>query len=284
MSEIDLKLYHYLVDHSADITNEWLGKREKKKGSVYSADADRSTEELLQRQNRLTNLTVASVLLDEQETFKKQKEKWALEVAESRAASGTPIYEVQSALRSGRQVYWECIKQFTEENESEITSKDLLKWGNVIHLAFDELNVKFSEIYFQIMTSRLSAQQNLIEELGTPLIPITASKAILPLVGDIDTQRAKNVLERIPEKCAEAGISHLFIDLSGVSIVDTMVAHQLFQIIQVLSLLGIKSTMTGIRPEIAQTAVQLGIDFSEIDSFSSLQQAFGKHFAAGLGE
>ncbi|GLY12304.1 STAS domain-containing protein [Pseudobacillus badius] len=277
MRSIDSQLYKYLIDHLTVITDEWLAAREKKSGSVYSADADQSIEQLLRKQNRLTNLTVASSLLEEQDTFEKQKKQWALEVAESRVASNTPIHEVQDALRAAREAYWHFVEKFVKLNKSKVTHEDILKWGVVIHKAFDELNIKFSEMYFDIMMSRLSAQQSLIEELGSPVIPITSSKGILPLVGDIDTMRAKSILEQIPKKCVEAGISHLFIDLSGVSIIDTMVAQQIFQIIQVLNLLGIKSTMTGIRPEIAQTAVQLGIDFSEIESFSSLQQILGKY-------
>lgn len=277
MKTIDSQLYKYLIDHSTVITEEWLAAREKKSGSVYSADADQSIEQLLRKQNQLTNLTVASSLLEEQGTFEKQKKQWALEVAESRVASNTPIHEVQDALRAAREAYWHFVEKFVKLNKSKVTHEDILKWGVVIHKAFDELNIKFSEMYFDIMMNRLSAQQSLIEELGSPVIPITSSKGILPLVGDIDTMRAKSILEQIPKKCVEAGISHLFIDLSGVSIIDTMVAQQIFQIIQVLNLLGIKSTMTGIRPEIAQTAVQLGIDFSEIESFSSLQQILGKY-------
>ncbi|KIL72453.1 STAS domain-containing protein [Bacillus badius] len=277
MKTIDSQLYKYLIDHSTVITEEWLAAREKKSGSVYSADADQSIEQLLRKQNQLTNLTVASSLLEEQDTFEKQKKQWALEVAESRVASNTPIHEVQDALRAAREAYWHFVEKFVKLNKSKVTHEDILKWGVVIHKAFDELNIKFSEMYFDIMMNRLSAQQSLIEELGSPVIPITSSKGILPLVGDIDTMRAKSILEQIPKKCVEAGISHLFIDLSGVSIIDTMVAQQIFQIIQVLNLLGIKSTMTGIRPEIAQTAVQLGIDFSEIESFSSLQQILGKY-------
>ena len=284
MSKIDSQLYNYLVDNSTAITDEWLAMREEKKGSVYSADADQMVEKLLRQQNQLTNLTVASILLEDKETFTKQKEQWAREVAESRVSSSTPIHEVQVALNSGRKVYWSFIERFVELNKSEVTYEDILKWGIIIHSAFDELNITFSEMYFDIMMSRLSAQQSLIEELGSPVIPITASTGILPLVGDIDTLRAKNILEQIPKKCVKAGITHLFIDLSGVSIIDTMVAHQIFQIIQVLDLLGIKSTMTGIRPEIAQTAVQLGINFSGIDSFSSLQQILGKHSFKELDE
>ncbi|WP_269757956.1 STAS domain-containing protein [Thalassobacillus sp. C254] len=68
-------------------------------------------------------------------------------------------------------------------------------------------------------------------------------------------------------------ITHLFIDLSGVAEIDTMVAHQISHLLKALSLLGIESTLSGIRPEIAQTAVQLNISFDKVEIKSSLSHA-----------
>lgn len=74
----------------------------------------------------------------------------------------------------------------------------------------------------------------------------------------------------------EAGrlkLKHLVLDLSGVLIVDTMVAQQIFNVLDALKLLGVNSIITGIRPEIAQTVVSLGIDFSQQVTRANLQQA-----------
>ncbi|MDF4189845.1 RsbT co-antagonist RsbRB, partial [Ligilactobacillus salivarius] len=77
--------------------------------------------------------------------------------------------------------------------------------------------------------------------------------------------------------CAKRRVEHLLIDLSGVVVVDTMVAHQIFKLIEALNLIGVRSTLSGIRPEIAQTAVQLGIDFSNITIKTNLAQALNYH-------
>ncbi|MER2237059.1 MAG: STAS domain-containing protein, partial [Psychrobacillus sp.] len=71
----------------------------------------------------------------------------------------------------------------------------------------------------------------------------------------------------------ELGLDKLFIDISGVSIIDTMVANELYKFMEVLSLLGIRPYISGIRPEVAHTSVQLGLDFGKISTFSSLKQA-----------
>ncbi|MFP3729131.1 STAS domain-containing protein, partial [Priestia filamentosa] len=121
--------------------------------------------------------------------------------------------------------------------------------------------------------SRLKAQQEMINELSSPIISLTKHVALLPLVGDIDTARAKFILDSTLTQCTEREIHHLLVDLSGVVMIDTMVAQQLFQLIETLNLIGVTSTFSGIRPEIAQTAVQLGINFNRVSIVSTLEQA-----------
>jgi rsbT co-antagonist protein RsbR len=97
------------------------------------------------------------------------------------------------------------------------------------------------------------------------------------LIGDIDTIRANCILESTLKQSIELGLQSLIIDLSGVPVMDKMVANQIFNLIASLRLIGIAATLTGIRPEVAQTAVQLGIDFKETPTFGSLKQAIKTH-------
>lgn len=279
MSAMDMQLYDYLMNNLVAISDEWLSQRVEKKGSIYSTDAGESAEILLREQNRLTNLTVASILLNDKEAFETNKRNWALVIAESRVSSDTPIYEVLDALSKVRGTYWGFVERFVLLKGNEVTQEDLLKWGISIHLAFDELNIHFSQMYDQVFNRKLSIQQSLIEALSLPIIKLNTSIGVLPLIGGIDIMRGKGFLESIPIKCVEMDISHLFIDLSGVIIIDTMVSQQFYSIIKILDLLGIHTTLTGIRPEIAQTAVQLGVDFAHIDTYSSLHLALEKSFA-----
>lgn len=265
-------LYDYIQENSKNITDMWLSLRDKQKGSIYSADADPAYEKLLREQNTFTNRTVSAALLDE-DTFKENMEEWAITVAESRVDSNTPIFQVLEALSNVRETYWHFVEKFIKENQSEVTANDVLKWSTIINKAFDQLINKFSERYYELTTRRLVAQQSLINELGTPVIPVKDDTAVLPLIGNIDTERARILLEEIPKKCAKENIEHLFIDLSGVAIIDTMVAHQIFSLTTALQLLGVKSTISGISPEVAQTSIQLGLDFTGINTYGTLKQA-----------
>ncbi|MBX9975489.1 STAS domain-containing protein [Cytobacillus firmus] len=265
-------LYDYIQENSKNITDMWLSLRDKQKGSIYSADADPAYEKLLREQNTFTNRTVSAALIDE-ETFKKNMEEWAITVAESRVDSNTPIFQVLEALSNVRETYWHFVEKFINENQSDVTADDVLKWSTIINKAFDKLINKFSEKYYELTTNRLVAQQSLINELGTPVIPVKDHTAVLPLIGNIDTERARILLEEIPKKCAKEDVEHLFIDLSGVAIIDTMVAHQIFSLTAALKLLGVKSTISGISPEVAQTSIQLGLDFTGINTYGTLKQA-----------
>ncbi|MDF2038101.1 STAS domain-containing protein [Cytobacillus oceanisediminis] len=265
-------LYDYIQENSKNITDMWLSLRDKQKGSIYSADADPAYEKLLREQNTFTNRTVSAALLDE-DIFNENMEEWAITVAESRVDSNTPIFQVLEALSNVRETYWHFVEKFIKENQSEVTADDVLKWSTIINKAFDQLINKFSERYYELTTRRLVAQQSLINELGTPVIPVKDDTAVLPLIGNIDTERARILLEEIPKKCAKENIEHLFIDLSGVAIIDTMVAHQIFSLTTALQLLGVKSTISGISPEVAQTSIQLGLDFTGINTYGTLKQA-----------
>jgi rsbT co-antagonist protein RsbR len=239
-------------------------------------DSDEEVEELLRKQNTLTIKTVTSALLEDKTAFVESMEQWATLVAKSRVESDTPIYEVLEALNKVRETYWGFITDYMLQDDVEITKETIIRWSQLINRAFDQLNREFTEQYYLLTSERLLAQQNLINELGAPVIPIVDAIAVLPLIGEIDTFRAKEILDTTPIKCISKNVSHLFIDLSGVSLLDTMVAHQVYQLISTLNLLGIQSTISGIRPEVAQTSIQLGLDFSQVSTHGTLKQALAK--------
>lgn len=276
MNKLDEDLYRYILDNSSTITESWLALRERQIGSIYSVDSDEEVEELLRKQNTLTIKTVTSALLEDKTAFVESMEQWATLVAKSRVESDTPIYEVLEALNKVRETYWGFITDYMLQDDVEITKETIIRWSQLINRAFDQLNREFTEQYYLLTSERLRAQQNLINELGAPVIPIVDAIAVLPLIGEIDTFRAKEILDTTPIKCISKNVSHLFIDLSGVSLLDTMVAHQVYQLISTLNLLGIQSTISGIRPEVAQTSIQLGLDFSQVSTHGTLKQALAK--------
>ncbi|TYR72929.1 STAS domain-containing protein [Rossellomorea vietnamensis] len=270
------ELYRAIIENQKTLADQWLKLRTKKSDSIYSADADEKYEKLLREQNVLTTKTIASSLLDDKEEYQQNLEQWAIMVAKSRADLGTPIYEVLEAVHGFRSIIMNFLNAYVMEKGDFITKEEIMKWNHSIHSAFDQLIQEFSEMYYNLTRERMKAQHDLIAELGAPIIPVGDTIAVLPLIGDIDTERARRIMEIVPMKCMEKRVDQLCIDLSGVPIVDTMVAQQIYSIIQALSLLGIKTSLSGIRPEVAMTSVQLGINFKQINTFNTLKQALQK--------
>ncbi|WP_421382513.1 STAS domain-containing protein [Bacillus salacetis] len=273
---MDEKLFQAMIDNIETLADQWLKMRQKRPNSIYSSDADEKYEALLREQNALTTKTIASSLLEDKEQYQQNREQWAAMVAKSRADLGTPIYEVLEAVHQFRTVIMDFLDTFVEEQENDITKQQILKWNHSIHSAFDLLIQEFSKMYYHITRERMKAQYELIAELGAPIIPVGDTIAVLPLIGEIDTERATRIMETVPAKCIEKQVDKLCIDLSGVPVVDTMVAQQIYSIIQALSLLGIKTALSGISPEVAMTSVQLGFDLKDIKTFNTLQQALQK--------
>jgi rsbT co-antagonist protein RsbR len=112
-----------------------------------------------------------------------------------------------------------------------------------------------------------------INILSAPVVPILEGVAVLPLVGSIDFDRAKHILEHVPLKVKEQNIHTLISDFSGIYTLDQTVIDCLFQTSAVLGLLGVRSIVSGVRPEVAQSVVQLGMDLSLIQIFGTVQQA-----------
>lgn len=117
----------------------------------------------------------------------------------------------------------------------------------------------------------IATQQAALRELSTPLIPISDTVLIMPLIGTIDSGRAQQIMETLLEGVAAHRAETVIVDITGVAVVDTQVAQALVRAAQAVKLLGARVILTGIQPQIAQTIVHLGIDLSGIITRGSLQ-------------
>lgn len=143
------------------------------------------------------------------------------------------------------------------------------RFDSVVDRAVYWLSLSYSNTY----TSRIYAAEATALELSIPIVRVTEEIGVLPLIGDIDTKRSQELMDKALHYGTTLNLNHIVIDLSGVPIIDTMVASHLLKVIDGLKLVGINVILTGIRPEIAQTIVNLGIRLDGISTFSSLHHA-----------
>jgi rsbT co-antagonist protein RsbR len=125
----------------------------------------------------------------------------------------------------------------------------------------------------------IAAQQAALRELSTPLIPIADGVVAMPLIGSIDSGRAQMVVEELLRGVAGNRATTAIVDITGVPVVDTQVAGALVRAAQAVELLGARVLLTGIRPEVAQTLVGIGVSLGSIITRSTLQD--GITFALG---
>jgi rsbT co-antagonist protein RsbR len=124
----------------------------------------------------------------------------------------------------------------------------------------------------QIMAD-LSSSQAAIRELSAPVIPVLPGVLVAPLVGALDSQRAAILTQQVLEAVERERARYVLFDLTGVPLVDTQVAQVLIQTTSAVRLLGAHTLLAGMRPEVAQTIVGLGVDLAGIQTFSNLQEA-----------
>ncbi|RRR69371.1 MAG: STAS domain-containing protein [Candidatus Viridilinea halotolerans] len=123
------------------------------------------------------------------------------------------------------------------------------------------------------LLAQIEAQQLVIRQLSVPLLPVGAKTLVMPLVGALDTERMQAVQQEALNAIERQHTSRLLLDLTGVPVIDTTIAQGLFKVVQAARLLGNNVVLIGIRPEVAQTMVALGINFAEIPVARDLASA-----------
>ncbi|HEU5098133.1 MAG TPA: STAS domain-containing protein [Roseiflexaceae bacterium] len=121
----------------------------------------------------------------------------------------------------------------------------------------------------------IEEQRSVIREMSVPVLPLSHSALVLPLVGALDSERLMLVQEQALRSIEERSARYLILDITGVPIVDTAVAQGLIKVVQTARLLGAEVVLVGIRPEVAQAVVGLGIQLSDIVTRSTLQSGIG---------
>lgn len=119
----------------------------------------------------------------------------------------------------------------------------------------------------------IAKQDEAIKVLSTPIIEVWEGVLTLPLFGVVDSQRAAETMERLLHAVMEKGATHAIIDLTGVEVVDTSTADHIGRLVKAAGLIGAQCIITGIRPAVAQTIVNIGIDLSTIITLSTLREA-----------
>ena len=142
-----------------------------------------------------------------------------------------------------------------------------------LSLVIDDLGLFMLETYASARETVIAQQAETLLELSTPVVKLWDGIVALPLVGTLDSARTQVVMEALLQALVDTGSEHAIIDITGVAAVDTQVAQHLLKTVQAARLLGAECIVSGIRPQIAQTVVALGIEFGDIQTKANLSDA-----------
>jgi ribose transport system substrate-binding protein len=161
---------------------------------------------------------------------------------------------------------WTDVQLITADNLLDAMFETVQVFPNVLR---DQ--VEGHKAQRQLQKNIIATQQSLIRDLSTPILPVSDSILVVPLIGAIDAARASEITTSVLAAVSQQTVQVLILDITGVSVVDTNVINHLLQTAQAARMLGTTVLLVGIAPEVAQTIVQLGVDLSSIVTRSTLK-------------
>lgn len=260
---MDKKFKEIALNNSDTIVHKWLEEIDSLKVENYTATV---SDELFESTNReFVNVIFTSI--------QGQGSTKTLEgFSEKLINLGWPLSYITDGLQVFRRVTVEFILSQSEQVDSDYILSVLKSVDMWVEPIIRQLVNEYSGSWEHIV----SLQRVALQELSAPLIPVMEGITVMPLIGTIDTERAKLIMENLLEGVIKHNSDVVLIDITGVPVVDTMVAHHIIQAAEAVRLIGSTCILVGIRPEIAQTIVNLGIDLGRFPTKSSLKKGFQK--------
>ncbi|WP_319461896.1 STAS domain-containing protein [Micromonospora sp. RTP1Z1] len=189
------------------------------------------------------------------------------ELSRGRARQGFTATETAISVFALKGVLLELM----EQGQDVATLRDFVAFSALI----DEMGLFTCESFVRTRESLIADQAEQLLELSTPVVKIWEGVVAVPLVGTLDSARAQVVMERLLQTLVDTGSPYAIIDITGVPAVDTQVAQHILKTVVAARLMGADCIISGIRPQIAQTIVALGIEFGDIATKASLADALG---------
>lgn len=261
-----------LKAHESDILSRWMARLDES-GTRITAMLTRDERLSCAREilDELIGALDAGTALDlHAATFKTLRDSLS-DLSANFAERGLTPAETATFVFSLKEVIFALYRE--QYSGSDIAEKT---WQ--INQLIDQLGLFTFESFSQARERIIKSQSQALADLSTPVIQLWDGILALPLVGTIDSNRAKEIMEKLLDAVIANQADIVVIDITGVPVVDTQVANRLMRTVEAVRLLGTRSIITGINPVIAQTLVQLGVDLSQLTTKASLraglQQAF----------
>ena len=261
------RLYEILARHEGDLLREWMREQTKMLRSELIREDD-----LREQSTDFLRLLLEALRSGEETDI--AGPRWSdvrgfLEkVSASRAVQGFSPSQTATFVFSLKQPIFARLR--TEAR----TADDLAENTWRVTMLLDSLGLYTTEVFQKSREEIIARQQEERLERSTPVVTLWEGVLALPLIGTLDSQRTQSVMEALLQRIVETESDIAIIDITGVPTVDTLTAQHLLKTITAARLMGADCIISGIRPQIAQTIVHLGVSLGDVVTKSSLAAAF----------
>ena len=265
----DAVIPRILKTNEAGLLDEWL----REQLSAFRAGARISESELRGQSKEFLDLlqqaTQGGQVTDIQGPSFGRVRDMLGDVSRSRGLQGFSPSETATFVFSLKRPLFARIRQ---EIGSDADSLATVTWSATELL--DKLGLYTTEVYQKSREEVITRQQQELLELSTPVVKLWDGILALPMIGTLDSARTQIVMESLLQRIVETGADIAIIDITGVPTVDTLTAQHLLKTVTAARLMGADCIISGIRPQIAQTIVHLGVDLGEVITKATLADAF----------
>jgi len=189
-------------------------------------------------------------------------------ISKSRAQQGFTVSQTAMFVFSLKQPIFEHLSRELGQDAGALARE---VWNSTGLL--DKLGLWTTDVFLKTREAVISRQQQELLELSTPVVTMWGGILALPLIGTLDSARTQVVMETLLEKIVQTGSAIAIIDITGVPLVDTLVAQHLLKTVAAARLMGADCIISGIRPQIAQTIVHLGVELGDVVTKATLADA-----------
>jgi len=190
------------------------------------------------------------------------------ELSRERVLKGFNSSETASFIFSLKRPLFELIQQGYAEDPAQLGNQ---LWA--LSELIDQLGLHTVSVFQKTREDVIQRQQEEMLELSTPVVKLWEGVLALPMIGTLDSQRTQVVMESLLQRIVDTGSEIAIIDITGVPTVDTLVAQHLLKTVTAIRLMGADAIISGVRPQIAQTIVHLGLDLQGIVTKANLADA-----------
>lgn len=258
-----------LQKNEASLLNEWIREQQKSAGikSNQISEAERLSQSKLFLRNFVQAMQTGkmdNLQAPEWDTTRSGLEELSI----ARQKLGFDTADTASFVFSLKRPIFNLLK--AEIKDVQVMLEESWLLADLI----DKLGLITSTYFQKSREEVIRRQQTEMLELSTPVVQLWQNVLAVPLIGTLDSNRTQIIMENLLQKIVETGSTLAIIDITGVPTVDTLVAQHLLKTISAARLMGADCIISGIRPQIAQTIVHLGVDLGEVITKGKLADAF----------